>query len=266
MAETCLADGVADLMAALSEARQALDAWKPLAVREAELRAAEDAEQRRRRADHEHFLRGRGVPERPAALLAGGALTDTASLRHAARWLRLVLAERTGGPKAPRVLVLAGQKDASKTTAASWLVDKWPWKRAEELPLFIAVEDLPGAWLAHGMAEDPVSGLNKRALMHAALLVVDDVGQEPSNAQLAGMLAEMIDTLLRRRCDLGLSTCITTNELTLEALCARYSGRPRIAERLTEFGAWADCPREGFRDEDRRREVLEQRKQRGTKR
>ena len=251
--------GLAEVMGAVEEARAALDSWRPPAVRAAEVAAAEERDRQRRRADHEHFLRGRGVPEPPAKLIADGKLTDTSSLQQAARWLRSVLTERSGGKRAWRVRGLAGEKDAAKTTAASWLVDKWPWKRAEELPIFLAVEDLQGAWMAHS-SEDPVSGLSRRALMHAGLLVIDDVGQEPSNPTLAAILAEILDTLLRRRCDLGLSTCITTNELSIEALCSRYATRPRIAERLTEFAVWADCPREGFRDKDRRAQVLEQRR------
>lgn len=208
-------------------------------------------------AERVRLLMARGIPK-PAAEAIVGGLAPTDALRAASAW-----------QKSSRcVLVLSGPKDSCKTTAASWLVARWPWWGTDSIPLLVPFDFLLGAWYATGPVPDETTGLRRADLLATALLVLDDVGQEPG--ELVGRYAEAFDLILRRRCDLGRPTVITTNELTQDALLLRYSperaegkitGRAaRIAERLTEHGQWARCPVEGFRGKQRRAGVLAARK------
>lgn len=256
-----------DVLAALSRARDALDTEMPPAERAAMAAAAEQAERRQRELDREALLRSRGAPTLPASLVVRDAAEETKSIRAARRWHLECIGERAGGPRAPRVLVFGGPKDAAKTTAAAWLMARWAYHRADSFPLMVAAEDLHGIWLAHSAAEPHAdSGRWRGQLYSPALLVLDDVGQESAAPQIAAIIVEALDIILRKRCDADLHTVITTNEETPEAFCARYASRPRIAERLTEFSRFVSCPVEGFRHGERRKEVLERRAAEGRAR
>jgi hypothetical protein len=274
-----IGEGIGDVLAAANEARLKLFGDAPLpcvppcespacrgcAASRRRAKEQAEAERRQRVADRAERLRGCGVPAPAAVLVAANRLTHTDTLGAAQRWLRSVLAERAGGKhRAARVLVLSGPKDSSKTTTAAWLIDHWTYSRVDAWPHFIAVEDLLDAWYAIDQP-GPVTRLRKRDLLTTSLLVLDDVGQEPSHERIAVPTAEAIDIILRKRCDDGLHTVLTTNELSETDFCARYAARPRIGERLTEFSRWVDCPVEGFRHEDRRADVLRGRSGKGAR-
>lgn len=232
--------------------------------REAEATEAELGALRRR----ERELLRRGIPAKDIErLLAPEGLIDTRALEQVRDWL--------ADPAARRLLVLSGRKDAGKTTAAAYAAASEPlpedlrWLR-EHAPgrRYVEAELLMGPWMFYRLAErdgkgiehthDPVTGLNRGDLVACSLLVIDDLGQEA--AALAGDVGEVIDVLVRLRCDRRLRTVITTNELTVEALSKRYGPRgARLAERITEHGLWVDCPVEGLRGEERRKAVLQRR-------
>lgn len=230
---------------------------------EEELEREEARRKAAARADRKAALMARGVPAGAAAAIASESLVPTAAIDHARSWMRDRLRERhEGALGGKRALILAGKKDASKTTAASIIVEVWPlWRRIEECPLLVDFALLLGPWYHRPSESSPVdelTGLSKRQLLTASLLVLDDVGQE--SAEMAERLGEILDLLLKARCDADRYTVITTNYETSEGLLRRYGGRAgRIGERITEFGVWADCPKECLRGAKRREEELKRR-------
>ena len=220
-------------------------------------RARDDLEARNRRevSDRREARRqcllARHVPAKAAAIIAGELLAET----EAVQVVRAFMAQRRC-----RLLVLEGAPDASKTTAASVAVDMelTAWcvatvdTRAEPAPMLIPAELLVGAWMyydrspARNAPRDPLSGATKQILCACRLLVIDDIGQEgPEHIALVG---EILDTLVRLRCDAGLRTVITTNLAGYSALVARYPARAqRIGERLTEHGVWKHVEQTGMR-------------------
>ena len=220
-------------------------------------RARDDLEARNRRevSDRREARRqcllARHVPAKAAAIIAGELLAET----EAVQVVRAFMAQRRC-----RLLVLEGAPDASKTTAASVAVDMelTAWcvatvdTRAEPAPMLIPAELLVGAWMyydrspARNAPRDPLSGATKQILCACRLLVIDDIGQEgPEHIALVG---EILDTLVRLRCDAGLRTVITTNLAGYSALAARYPARAqRIGERLTEHGVWKHVEQTGMR-------------------
>lgn len=218
---------------------------------------AEAARQRQRERDERRgLLIAHRVPAKIAGLIAAGALQPSKAIDHVRRFA----AER-----AHQVLVLAGQKDGSKTTAACCAIDRWQWSRRkpERWPWLVSFEHILGPWYhrpSEASPRDEQTGVGRRDLMLAELLVLDDVGQEGGETWRFG---EVLDQLVKARCDAGLFTIITTNEEDPETFAGRYGDRAaRLLERITEFALWAKCPHEGFRDAERRSEVLKQRAQR----
>lgn len=263
-------------------------------------RPGSDAAEQVRIDDHLRRLQARGVPYKAALAIAAG-LDETFALRRSLAWL----------DSSPRrqVLVLAGPKDACKTTAASVLVDRWaPWPqtRMDETPIVVAWETILKVWYhkpTEANPRDPITNLPIRDLFTTALLVLDDVGQE-SATTAEQHHGEVLDILLKTRCDAGKHTALTTNyesphdtcpackrlthvcdadgrcpsargrklptpedrakHVTL-GLLSRYPARgARIGERLTEFGEWVHCPAEGLRSRERRAAVLAKRGRSGT--
>lgn len=223
----------------------------------------EAAERRSAMHDRAARLRALGVPAGAAAVIAADRLVDTAALNTTRSWLRERLEERRCGTLGgKRALVLAGHKDASKTTAASWALETWPWTRADEVPILVPFEQILGPWYHRpneASPKDELTRLTKRDLLVTALLVLDDVGQE--SADLAERHGEVLDQLLKARCDADRLTIITTNYVKAEQLLERYGPRgSRIGERLTEFAEWERCPVEGLRADQRREQVLGRRR------
>lgn len=251
------------IIAAAAEARAALG---PAVRVSAEEQARREAQaQADARAKRKAALLARGVPAGAAAVIAADELQATAAVDQAKAWMRERLQERRAGQLGgKRVLVLAGKKDASKTTAASVIVERWPlWQRLEECPLLVSFEQILGPWYhrpSEAQPRDELTGLTRRQLLTASLLVLDDVGQE--SAELAERHGEVLDQLLKARCDSDRYTIITTNYEKGEDLLRRYGPRAgRIGERITEFGVWADCPREGLRSARRRAMELNRRRE-----
>lgn len=220
----------------------------------------------------------RGVPAKDIVHIVAGDLLETHALATVRRWLL--------DDQAPRLLVLAGGKDAGKTTACAiaveadpseadqqWLTARAPRGRYVEAELllkawwhkdFVAPDDPTGK---RRVTEDPVTGLSPATLVHCSLLAIDDVGQEPG--QFIDGVAEALDVLVRLRCDRRRRTVISTNLETAAAFIDRYSvsGRgQRISERLTEHGVWVRCPFEGLRAPGRRAQVLARRESKQEKR
>lgn len=209
----------------------------------------------------------RGIPAKDIELIAAGELVETRALRAVRDWL--------ADDRAPRLLVLAGQKDAGKTTACSVAVAADPseadavWVgRTAPRGRYVEAELLLKAWWHRDYLDessrrvdvDPVTKLSPAVLVGCSLLAIDDVGQEPG--QFVDGVAEALDVLVRLRCDRRLRTVISTNLETVDALVARYSatGRGgRLTERLTEHGLWVKCPPEGLRTTSRRKQVLARR-------
>jgi hypothetical protein len=214
-------------------------------------------EQRRR-----HLLARHIRPTDVERLLQPERLVPTVALLKVQGWLADVAAKR--------VLVLAGEKDSGKTTAASWAAAADPgpadlrWlARGAGLGRYIEAELLRDAWLHHRTVKDAdgiehdknsLTGMNREQLVTCWLLVIDDVGQE--SGALLHEVAEAVDVICRLRCDRRLRTVLTTNMVADEGakraskLAARYAetGRSaRLMERLTEHGLWVDCPREYLR-------------------
>ena len=220
-------------------------------------RAREDLEARKRReaADRRETRRqcllARHVPALAAAIIASEQIAET----EAVQTVRAFMAQRRR-----RLLVIDGAPDASKTTAASVAVDMeiTAWcvstvdTRTEPAPMLIPAELLVGAWMYYDRSpsrdapRDPLSGATKQIMCACRLLVLDDIGQEgPEHIALVG---EILDTLVRLRCDAGLRTIITTNLAGYSALVARYPARAqRIGERLTEHGVWKHVEQTGMR-------------------
>lgn len=219
-------------------------------------RARDDLEARKRcEAADRREIRRRclldcGVPAKAAAIIAAERLAETSAVM----FVRAFMAQTQS-----RLLVLDGAPDASKTTAASvavdmalgaWLADLG--HRDPPSPHLIPAELLVGAWMyfdrsqARDQPREPLSGASKRSLCTCRLLVIDDIGQEgPEHIALVG---EILDTLVRLRCDAGLRTIITTNLAGYSALVARYPARAqRIGERLTEHGVWKHVEQTGMR-------------------
>jgi len=186
------------------------------------------------------------VPAKIAALLAHGRVTDTFAVAAVRAWWQ---------QQARRVLVLAGDPDASKTTAACvaieldlrrWVAD--PRSRPGLGPRLLQAEHLITAWLFRGReaAVETVTQTNRAILLTCSLLVIDDVGQEPG--ELVTIFGEALDTLITTRCNKGLRTVVTANITSASALLERYGARgQRIGERLTEHGVWRTCPIVGLR-------------------
>lgn len=254
---------LAGIMAAAAEARDALVRRSPPPPTREQLEQERVRQAAVARAQRKAALQARGVPAGAAAVIAADELQQTAAVDQAQTWMRERLRERRVGTLGgKRLLVLAGKKDASKTTAASVLVERWPaWQRLEECPLLVPFEQILGPWYhrpTEGQPRDELSGLTRRQLLVASLLVLDDVGQE--SAELADRHGEVLDQLLKARCDADRYTVITTNYEKGEELLRRYGARAsRIGERITEFGVWADCPREGLRSAKRREQELNRR-------
>lgn len=229
----------------------AVDPERDREDREALARAeAADARELRRR-----ILVDCGAPAKAAALIAHDRLRDTTALRHVRAFM---------GQDQRRLLVLSGDPDASKTTAASLALDiatvAWCAQvgRGGPGPQLIPAELLVGAWMYYDRTRErteptePLTGVNKLVLSTCWLLVIDDVGQE--GAEHLQLVGEIVDVLVRVRCDRGLRTVLTTNLLDVDALVKRYPARgQRIGERLTEHGVWARCPAEGLRGSRRSR-------------
>jgi hypothetical protein len=231
--------------------------------------AAAGDEQAKLRAvdERRRWLLTRHIPAKDVeALLHPGTLKPTESLRKVRAWLV--------DPSAPRILVLSGDPDSCKTTAAAWAVAADPiaedrrWLR-EGAPSgrYIEAELLFGAWIHVAPKSGPdgiwhdrevVSGMNRGDLVACALLAIDDMGQE--SGKFTPEVGEAFETIVRLRCDRLLRTLATTNEKTPEDLAKRYGDRgQRLLERLTEHALWVDCPVEGFRTEQRRADVLKAR-------
>lgn len=243
-----------------------LSAEEVEARREAKLAEEAEAEIKRRRAA---MLRANIPAKDIDRLLAPERLKATTALTAVRDWLN--------NPKARRLLVLSGNPDAGKTTAAAfgaasapgpedivWLREGAPWGR------YVEAELLMGPWMFYTPVEidgikhttDPVTRMHRGDLVHCWLLVIDDLAQEA--AALAPNIGETIDVLIRLRCDRKLRTIITTNERTSAALAQRYdqaAGRgQRLTERLVEHARWVDCPDEGLRSAARREQVLARRR------
>jgi hypothetical protein len=257
-----IGEDLGGLLATMAEARESLSFAPPA--------ESDDAERARYLAERKRDLMTNGIPAGAAAVIAASNLAPCTAITKAREWFR--------NPARKQVLVLAGPKDACKTTAASCAVDVWPWRGLEQLPRLVAWENVLGPWYhrpSDSSPHDEVTRLRRRDLLTAALLVLDDVGQEAS--ELAPRFGEALDLLLKTRCDAGLYTIITTNYECLvdtrrgkdliSGLVTRYDHRgPRIGERLTEFATWARCEVEGFRSAERREAVLRRRAaQEGTR-
>jgi hypothetical protein len=282
-----IGEGIGDVLAAANEARLKLFGDAPLpcvpacesptcrgcAASRRRAKEQAEAERRQRVADRAERLRGCGVPAKAAMLIAANEMTDTYSWRRAQSWHRSVLAERAGGRiRAPRVLVLFGPKDGCKTTAAGWLVDRWSYSKVDEWPRCIEMELLNDIWCAKDKPHE-LTRLRQYDLFTPSLLVLDDAGQESNHPDRLALTCEALDIILRKRCDADKHTVLTTNFESEALFFERYAtmneqrpwGRPRIAERLTEYALWVKCPVEGFRDEDRRADVLRGRSGKGAR-
>lgn len=338
-----IGSGLAEVMRAAAEARAALTLAGPPEVDAA-------AEMRQRVADRTRSLMSSGAPEDAAELVAHdderrARIEADARRLHETRGIPLpeatVQAERSAGVRklqpthalqagadflarcadrdlrAKKVLVLAGPKDACKSTALTAIVSSWPqahpsrgirgaWWTLDEAPLFVPWTRIIGIWY-HKPTEhepvDPVTRVSRTRLMRAKLLALDDVGQEP--ADMASRCGEILDELLDMRPAAGLFTAIATNyeyaarrcagcrrmpyfcdaderpqnavcharrrgektltdtPTTIDGLINRYPEREgRIGERLTQHAGkdnWVTCPVEGFRNADRRKDVLQRR-------
>lgn len=215
------------------------------------------AEAQRRVQAAAESLQGFGIPQKIAWLIARDELADSRALWHVRKFVE-------SDSREVLVLVLSGQKDGSKTTAACQAIATWPRnRRPEHWPRFITFDQLLGPWY-HRPTElssrDELTQMTQRDLLVADLLVLDDVGQEA--AELQERCGEALDLLLKARCDAGRHTVLTTNDLTLEDFVRRYGARgARLNERLIEFSRWAKCPHEGFRTRERRRAALANRPQ-----
>jgi hypothetical protein len=229
---------------------------RPRVLSQAEASAEKAREAASAREERRRHLLARHIPAKDVERLLAVELVRTVAIRKTHAWLR---------DPARRLLVLSGEKDSGKTTAAAYAAAADPteadrrWLR-EGAPLgrYIEAELLIGAWYHRGVERDargiehvvePLTGMNRAELVTCSLLVIDDAGQEP--AKLAGETGEAIDIIVRLRCDRMLRTVLTTNETTVEAFAQRYedgAGRgARLLERLTEHGLWIDCPVEGLR-------------------
>jgi hypothetical protein len=221
-----------------------------------------------------------GIPEDAAEVIAAGKVAsqrDGKPVPSVDAVIRLVEAVRQGR-KVRRLTVLAGQKDASKTMAASLAVATWPqghptvsprlaWYQLHEAPHLVPFAQIIHPWFHESTPDRPVDdvlGLTKRRLFTARLLVLDDVGQEPSTTEKqAGVFEEALDQLLETRASLGLVTLLTTNYHTLTDRCDGCSRMPEKcdADRERHRGPDSDglCTCHGYHFEtcDRRRRRLD---------
>lgn len=189
-----------------------------------------------RKATEQHdrcrSLMAYGIPEDAALVIAADAVEDRPAVVAVRRWVEV---------RPHLMLVLAGQKDASKTFAASLAVATWPkgppgprqlrgaWWELGEAPVIVKFSLILGPWYhlpTEARPVDPATRLDKVDLLRAKLLVLDDVGQEPRD--LAERCGEALDQLLDVRAAAGLFTLLTTNYEHATDRCAGCSRKPEV--------------------------------------
>lgn len=156
-----------------------------------------------------------------AFVIADGDARETPALVRARRFRDQDL--RSGRP----LLVLSGGVGSGKTTAAAWVIASMRFP----LPRF-----LRATTFARTSRYDAAANL---AWSKAGALVLDDLGAEyiDSKGSFLTDLDELLDTYYADRRPL----IITTN-LGVDEFRDRYGGREgRIASRIREAGAWAQC-------------------------
>lgn len=172
----------------------------------------------------------RGVPGLFREQLYGETPPDeTRPLTVVRRWL-------VASPR-PRSLVLAGSVGTGKSYAGAWLVCAFVGSMNRDAPpaYFCAAED-------YATAIRERDRTTKHRARFARVLVLDDLGDEYPDAQ--GFNAHTIKQLISGRHRDGLETITTTN-LDRQQVAKRYG--ERIADRLSEGGAWIDCRGESLR-------------------
>lgn len=219
-----------------------------------------ERERRQRLQTAQQHLQACGVPQEVAHPIAWDCLQPCKAVLRAERWLaewRAEVRSRAEGQPfrvTPRWLMFGGPMDASKSTAAAWLL--WQWERArtsgrlEHGGRFLSWEWGLSVWV-HEPTEaepaEPVTGLRRVDLLRVGLLVLDDVGQEPrATTRQAEVTADAQERIIFARIHRGLPVVTTSNFSSIDEMAAFY-GRERLVERFVESGLWITCAPGEFR-------------------
>ena len=234
------------------------------AAREAEARA--EAEARRREIE---ALRGRGIALKHARVLVGELplrapeVDDEGAI---VRYFPLAVARRWAASEST-LLILCGPKGCGKSFAGAEQVRRFG---GISVPARLLLRH---AWWANKVGrqgerlKSPITGLHQYDLLHAPIVMIDDVGQEDDEDRIG--TRDVVDHLICLRCDAGLRTIVTTNARKASPDELRATGDARskamegtweaylgvrlqtVAGRVCEYGAVIQCPPMDLRAEER---------------